>query len=202
MDDYADNGMIGYVRDRSEAAQGRDGGVSREARRSYGALTRFGVEETEIHTDFGWDAKVNYPSLKTAMDRCERSGKVLVMPDATHLGGSIRSIRATVKAIQDRGIPLILVHEKADTREDGGLFFRLADSLSRVGYAETMGATQEGRKRSPSKSGNPSAMTPKLAALAKKKLADKAPARQIAADIGVSLSTFYKWMRREGISPS
>ena len=164
------------------------------------ALERTGCER--IYDDVGSGRATDRPGLSQALDAA-REGDALVVWKLDRIGRSLPHVVGLVGDLQKRGVGLKVLTGDVDTttatgRLVFGIFATLAEFERDLIHARTMAGLAAARARGRA-GGRPRVMTkPKLKA-AMTMMADRDnAARDIAAELGVSLSTLYAYVDARG----
>ena len=173
-------------------------GVSHDVERD--ALARTGCER--IYDDVCSGRATDRPGLSKALDAA-REGDALVVWKLDRIGRSLPHVVGLVGDLQKRGVGLKVLTGDVDTttatgRLAFGIFATLAEFERDLIHERTMAGLAAARARGRA-GGRPRVMTkPKLKA-AMTMMADRDnAARDIAAEIGVSLSTLYAYVDARG----
>jgi DNA invertase Pin-like site-specific DNA recombinase len=159
------------------------------------ALTKAGCEK--LFSDVASGATVDRPGLNEAIEFA-RSGDVIVVYRLDRLGRSLAHLIATVKQLEDRGIGFKSLSETIDTTSSAGrLIFSIFGALAEFERnlirertnAGLAAARQRGRV-----GGRPRSMSTDKLAAAKKLLAGGTPPKDVAAMLGLSIGTLYRWL--------
>jgi DNA invertase Pin-like site-specific DNA recombinase len=164
------------------------------------ALARTGCER--IYDDVCSGRATDRPGLSKALDAA-REGDVLVVWKLDRIGRSLPHVVGLVGDLQKRGVGLKVLTGDVDTttapgRLVFGIFATLAEFERDLIHERTMAGLAAARARGRA-GGRPRVMTkPKLKA-AMTMMADRDnAARDIAAELGVSLSTLYAYVDARG----
>jgi DNA invertase Pin-like site-specific DNA recombinase len=164
------------------------------------ALARTGCER--IYDDVCSGRATDRPGLSKALDAA-REGDALVVWKLDRIGRSLPHVVGLVGDLQKRGVGLKVLTGDVDTttatgRLVFGIFATLAEFERDLIHARTMAGLAAARARGRA-GGRPRVMTkPKLKA-AMTMMADRDnAARDIAAELGVSLSTLYAYVDARG----
>jgi DNA invertase Pin-like site-specific DNA recombinase len=164
------------------------------------ALARTGCER--IYDDVCSGRATDRPGLSKALDAA-REGDALVVWKLDRIGRSLPHVVGLVGDLQKRGVGLKVLTGDVDTttatgRLVFGIFATLAEFERDLIYERTMAGLAAARARGRA-GGRPRVMTkPKLKA-AMTMMADRDnAARDIAAELGVSLSTLYAYVDARG----
>jgi DNA invertase Pin-like site-specific DNA recombinase len=164
------------------------------------ALARTGCER--IYDDVCSGRAIDRPGLSKALDAA-REGDALVVWKLDRIGRSLPHVVGLVGDLQKRGVGLKVLTGDVDTttatgRLVFGIFATLAEFERDLIHERTMAGLAAARARGRA-GGRPRVMTkPKLKA-AMTMMADRDnAARDIAAELGVSLSTLYAYVDARG----
>jgi DNA invertase Pin-like site-specific DNA recombinase len=183
--------LIGYMRVSTA-------GQSLELQRD--ALTLAGCER--IHEDVCSGTVADRPGLGRALEVL-RAGDALVVWKLDRIGRSLAHIVAFVGALQERGIGLKVLTGGIDTTSPTGrlvfgLFATLAEFERDLIHERTMAGLAAARARG-RLGGRPRLMTRAKLKAAMALMADPAnAAKDVAAELGISLSTLYAYVDGKG----
>ncbi|WP_122646143.1 recombinase family protein [Enterococcus mediterraneensis] len=144
-----------------------------------------------------FDQDENQYDLENVLAQLE-SGDTLVVCDLHRLGRSTRQLTDLTREFQDRGINLVSLAEKIDTREPmGEIYFRLMDGLANMECAlikeRTLVGLNNARKKG--KIGGRPKIDPKIVKKIRRLYYEKKETIQyISAKCGVSVGTCYKYI--------
>lgn len=164
------------------------------------ALTKAGCERT--FTDRLSGAAPKRPGLSGALSHL-RSGDALVVWKLDRLGRTVRQLVEFVEELQEQGIAFRSLTDGIDTTTPSGRFFfhvmaALAE-MERDLLRERTNAGLAAAKARGRKGGRKPTLTPEQLAYAKKLLQDPdAEKAAVARSLGVSRSTLYRSLQREG----
>jgi DNA invertase Pin-like site-specific DNA recombinase len=186
--------MIGYMRV-STADQSLD--LQRDA------LLAAGVAEDRVYHDVCSGRAVERPGLAHALD-VARDGDALVAWKLDRIGRSLPHVVGLVGDLQKRGVGLKVLTGDIDTTTSTGrlvfgLFATLAEFERDLIHERTMAGLAAARARG-RKGGRPRVMTRQKLRAAMALMADRDnAARDVAQQLGVSLSTLYAYVDAKGV---
>lgn len=159
------------------------------------ALKSAGCER--IFMDQMSGAKSDRPGLADALSHI-RQGDVLAVWKLCRLGRRVRDLVAIVGELEQRGVGLKSLTEPIDTTTTSGrmifhVFAALAEAERQSIRERTIAGLRAARARGRI-GGRPRTMTPEKVSAAERLLRDGTPPRDVAAVIGVSLPTLYRWV--------
>jgi DNA invertase Pin-like site-specific DNA recombinase len=159
------------------------------------ALKAAGCER--IFTDQMSGARGDRPGLAQALCHA-RGGDTLVVWRLDRLGRSVRDLIEIVTDLERRGIGFKSLTETIDTATPNGrlvfyVFGALAEAERQANRDRTIAGLRAARARG-RVGGRPRAMTPEKVDAAERLLRDGTPPRDVAAIVGVSLPTLYRWV--------
>jgi len=162
------------------------------------ALEGAGVER--IFQESASGASRDRPQLEAALDYV-RAGDTLVVWRLDRLGRSLSHLLSVVEDLTERGVHLRSVQESIDTGTATGrmtlaIFGALAEFERELIQERTRAGLAAARARG-RKGGRPSVMTPAKARSAKALIKAETPLSEVAASLGVSRATLYRWLERE-----
>ena len=137
------------------------------------------------------------PELKKALSYL-RDGDTLVVWKLDRLGRSVRKLIELTDELENRNINFKSLTDSIDTSTPAGrFFFHVMASLSEMERELLIERTQKGlaaaRKRGRI-GGRKRLMTPAKIDSAKKLLAAGSPPKEVAANLGISVPTLYRWL--------
>jgi DNA invertase Pin-like site-specific DNA recombinase len=159
------------------------------------ALKAAGCER--IFTDQMSGARGDRAGLAQALSHA-REGDTLVVWRLCRLGRSVRDLVGTIADLERRGIAFKSLTEAIDTTTASGrlvfhIFACLAEAERQSIRERTVAGLRAARARG-RVGGRPRAMTPEKVSAAERLLRDGTPPKDVAAVVGVSLPTLYRWV--------
>lgn len=185
--------LIGYMR---VSTADQNLGLQRDA------LIAAGVSPERIYEDVCSGRAVERPGLSRALE-VARDGDALVIWKLDRIGRSLPHVVGLVGDLQKRGIGLKVLTGDVDTttatgRLVFGIFATLAEFERDLIHERTMAGLAAARARGRS-GGRPRVMTRQKLKAAMALMADRDnPARDVAAQLGVSVSTLYAYVDAKG----
>ena len=159
------------------------------------ALTKVGCEK--IFDDKISGTRADRPGLARAMELL-RKDDTLVVWKLDRLGRSVKNLVDLVADLQKQGIHFKSLTDSIDTGTPSGrFFFHVMASLAEMERELTAERTRAGlevARQLGRKGGRKRQMTDSKIASAKKLLANGIPPRDVAANLGVSVPTLYRWI--------
>ena len=166
------------------------------------ALTKVGCEK--IFDDKISGSRAERPGLTRAMELL-RKDDTLVVWKLDRLGRSVKNLVDLVADLQKQGIHFKSLTDSIDTGTPSGrFFFHVMASLAEMERELTAERTRAGlevARQLGRKGGRKRQMTDSKIESAKKLLANGIPPRDVAANLGVSVPTLYRWIPASTISP-
>ncbi|MCF8199010.1 MAG: recombinase family protein [Sulfuritalea sp.] len=166
------------------------------------ALTKVGCEK--IFDDKISGTRADRPGLARAMELL-RKDDTLVVWKLDRLGRSVKNLVDLVADLQKQGIHFKSLTDSIDTGTPSGrFFFHVMASLAEMERELTAERTRAGlevARQLGRKGGRKRQMTDSKIESAKKLLANGIPPRDVAANLGVSVPTLYRWIPASTISP-
>ncbi len=166
------------------------------------ALTKVGCEK--IFDDKISGSRAERPGLTRAMELL-RKDDTLVVWKLDRLGRSVKNLVDLVADLQKQGIHFKSLTDSIDTGTPSGrFFFHVMASLAEMERELTAERTRAGLEVARllgRKGGRKRQMTDSKIESAKKLLANGIPPRDVAANLGVSVPTLYRWIPASTISP-
>ena len=166
------------------------------------ALTKVGCEK--IFEDKISGTRADRPGLARAMELL-RKDDTLVVWKLDRLGRSVKNLVDLVADLQKQGIHFKSLTDSIDTGTPSGrFFFHVMASLAEMEReltAERTRAGLEAARQLGRKGGRKRQMTDSKIESAKKLLANGIPPRDVAANLGVSVPTLYRWIPASTTSP-
>ncbi len=159
------------------------------------ALTRAGCER--VFEDTASGRITERPGLLQALDQL-RSGDTLVVWKLDRLGRSVKQLVDLVSGFERDGVNFVSITDAIDTSTPAGrFFFHVMASLAQMERELIVERTRAGLEAAQSRGtrvGRKPAMAESKVASAKKLLNSGMSARTVAADLGVSVATLYRWL--------
>ena len=178
--------LIGYAR---VSTQDQNLDMQREA------LKRAQCERIYEDTQSGRSA--DRPGLTKALEML-REGDTLVVWKLDRLGRSLKQLITLVEDLEGRRINFRSLTDNIDTSTPGGrFFFHVMASLAEMERELIVERTRAGLKAAREMGrvgGRRRLMTESKILSAKKLLESGLPAKEVAANLGVSLPTLYRWV--------
>jgi DNA invertase Pin-like site-specific DNA recombinase len=159
------------------------------------ALKAAGCER--IFTDQMSGARGDRAGLAQALSHA-REGDTLAVWRLCRLGRRVRDLVDVVADLERRGVGLKSLTEPIDTTTTSGklifhVFAALAEAERQAIRERTIAGLQAARKRG-RVGGRPRSMTPEKVSAAERLMRDGTPPKDVAAIVGVSLPTLYRWV--------
>jgi DNA invertase Pin-like site-specific DNA recombinase len=146
--------------------------------------------------DFCYSFKL-YRPLAMALEMLRRDD-TLVVWKLDRLGRSLKQLLSLAEDLEGRGVHFRSLTDSIDTHTAAGrFFFHVMGSLAEMERELTIERTQAGLKAARAMGrigGRKRLITDSKIASAKKLLANGVTAREVAANLGVSLPTLYRWI--------
>ena len=186
--------LVGYMR---VSTADQNLGLQRDA------LVAAGISPDRIYEDVCSGRAVDRPGLARALD-VARNGDALVIWKLDRIGRSLPPVVGLVGDLQKRGVGLKVLTGDVDTttvtgRLVFGIFATLAEFERDLIHERTMAGLAAARARGRS-GGRPRVMTRQKLKAAMALMADRDnSARDVAAQLGVSLSTLYAYVDANGL---
>lgn len=166
------------------------------------ALTKAGCDK--IFDDKISGSRAERPGLARAMELL-RKDDTLVVWKLDRLGRSVKNLVDLVADLQKQGIHFKSLTDSIDTGTPSGrFFFHVMASLAEMERELTAERTRAGlevARQLGRKGGRKRQMTDSKIESAKKLLANGIPPRDVAANLGVSVPTLYRWIPASTTSP-
>ena len=185
--------LVGYMR---VSTADQNLGLQRDA------LVAAGISPDRIYEDVCSGRAIDRPGLARALD-VARDGDALVIWKLDRIGRSLPHVVGLVGDLQKRGVGLKVLTGDVDTttatgRLVFGIFATLAEFERDLIHERTMAGLAAARARGRS-GGRPRVMTRQKLKAAMALMADRDnAARDVAAQLGVSLSTLYAYVDANG----
>lgn len=159
------------------------------------ALTKAGCEK--IFDDKLSGTRADRPGLARAMEAL-RKDDTLVVWKLDRLGRSVKNLVDLVSDLQKQGVNFKSLTDSIDTGSPSGrFFFHVMASLAEMERELTAERTRAGlevARQLGRKGGRKRQMTDSKIESAKKLLATGVPPRDVAANLGISVPTLYRWI--------
>jgi DNA invertase Pin-like site-specific DNA recombinase len=159
------------------------------------ALLKAGCER--IYNDTMSGSRAERPGLAQALDLV-RSGDTLIVWKLDRLGRSVKNLIDLVSHLEHQGAHFKSITDGIDTSTTSGrFFFHVMASLAQMERELIVERTKAGleiAKQSGRKGGRKRVMTDNKLEAAKKLLATGTPPKDVAATLGVSIPTLYRWL--------
>jgi DNA invertase Pin-like site-specific DNA recombinase len=150
----------------------------------------------KIYEDVISGKQADRPGLAMALEML-RGGDTLIVWKLDRLGRSLKQLISLTEDLERRGIHFRSLTDSIDTQTTAGrFFFHVMASLAEMERELTIERTQAGLKAAKTMGrigGRKRLMTDSKIASAKKLLANGVSAREVAANLGVSVPTLYRW---------
>jgi DNA invertase Pin-like site-specific DNA recombinase len=142
-------------------------------------------------------ARTDRDGLQQALEQL-REGDTLVVWKLDRLGRSVKNLVFLVADLQQRGVQVRSLTDAIDTATPAGrFFFHVMASLAEMERDLAIERTRAGlaaAKRLGRTGGRRRRMTESKVSSARKLLASGVPPRDVAANLGVSVPTLYRWV--------
>lgn len=166
------------------------------------ALSAAGVDPARVYSDklTGTSTREQRAGLAAVLDYA-REGDTIVVVGIDRLGRNAAEVMLTVRDLAERGITLRSLREGIDTsnatgRMIAGVLASLAE-LELELQRERRAASRAARKARDMPIGRPRALTAEQIALAERMRASGEPVPTIAAAVGVSRATLYRYLAED-----
>jgi len=163
------------------------------------ALTEAGCEK--IFEDHASGTRENRPGLAQALEHLRRKD-TLVIWKLDRLGRSLKHLITLVEDLSARGVNFRSLTDNIDTSATmGRFFFHMMGSLAEMERELIVERTRAGLKAALARGrhgGRRRRLTESKIDSAKKLLAGGISAREVAANLGVSVPTLYRWIPAAG----
>ncbi len=151
----------------------------------------------KIYEDTISGAKRERPGLDRALEHL-RAGDTLVVWKLDRLGRSVKDLVEMVGELEKRGVHFQSVTDSIETATPAGrFFFHVMASLAQMERELLVERTRAGLDAARAQGrvgGRKRAMTDSKLEAAKKLLASGAAPREVAANLGISVPTLYRWI--------
>lgn len=178
--------LIGYAR---VSTQDQNLTLQREA------LINAGCEK--VFEDKVSGTRADRPGLSKTLEML-REGDTLVVWKLDRLGRSVKQLVDMVSELNKQGIQFKSLTDSIDTGTTSGrFFFQVMASLAEMERELTIERTRAGlevAKKLGRKGGRKPKMTDSKIESAKKLLSSGVPPKEVAKNLGVSVSTLYRWL--------
>ena len=159
------------------------------------ALTRSGCEKTFDDTMSG--KVTDRPGLQKALEQL-RKGDTLIVWKLDRLGRSVKQLVDLVSSVEKEGITFVSLTDSIDTSTPAGrFFFHVMASLAEMERELTVERTRAGLETARQHGrigGRKRVMTDGKVKAARSLLASGLPPQDVAANLGVSVATLYRWL--------
>lgn len=165
----------------------------------HSALNLAGCDK--VFEDYASGAKTDREGLRDALEYV-RSGDTLVVWKLDRLGRSMKGLIELAGALNERGINLESITDGIDTNTAAGrFFFHIMAALATMERELILERTRAGlaaAREAGRVGGRPRKMTTVKARSAQRLLDAGTPPREVAATLGVSVATVYRYTKRSG----
>lgn len=148
-------------------------------------------------------ARADRPGLQEALSHL-RNGDVLAVYKLDRLGRSVKDLVTLVNELEAKGIHFQSLTDQIDTSTPAGrFFFHVMASLAQMErelIVERTRAGLEAAKKQGRTGGRRRKMTDSKLESARKLLAAGTPPKDVAANLGVSIPTLYRWLPADNAS--
>lgn len=152
---------------------------------------------TKIYQDKASGKKSNRPGLETALEVL-RKDDTLVVWKLDRLGRTVKSLIEFVNELQQKGVHFKSITDNIDTSTPSGrFFFHVMASLAEMEHELLVERTKAGltiAKERGRIGGRKRKMTDSKLESAKKLLLSGLAPREVAENLGVSVTTLYRWI--------
>ncbi|WP_422136057.1 recombinase family protein [Endozoicomonas sp. ALD040] len=156
---------------------------------------------TKIYEDKASGTQSNREGLKLAFEVL-RDGDTLVVWKLDRLGRSARSLITLVNELEQQDCHFVSLTDSIDTTTTAGrFFFHVMASLAQMERELIVERTKAGLETARQRGkigGRKRQMTDSKIEAAKKLLTDGIPPKEVAANLGVSVPTLYRWLPASG----
>ncbi|WP_291522102.1 recombinase family protein [Acidithiobacillus sp.] len=151
----------------------------------------------KVYEDAMSGLRADRPGLARALDAL-REGDTLVVWKLDRLGRSVKGLVELVESLQAQGIQFRSLTDAIDTSTPSGrFFFHVMASLAQMErelIAERTKAGLAAARKAGRVGGRKRSMTPAKIEAARTLMQQGTPARDVAATLGVSVPTLYRWV--------
>ena len=151
----------------------------------------------KVYEDAMSGLRADRPGLAAAMEQL-RDGDTLVVWKLDRLGRSVKGLVELVESLQAQGIQFRSLTDAIDTSTPSGrFFFHVMASLAQMErelIAERTKAGLAAARKAGRVGGRKRSMTPAKIEAARTLMQQGTPARDVAATLGVSVPTLYRWV--------
>jgi DNA invertase Pin-like site-specific DNA recombinase len=150
-----------------------------------------------VYEDAMSGLRADRPGLAQAMEQL-REGDALVVWKLDRLGRTVKGLVELVESLQAQGVGFRSLTDAIDTSSPSGrFFFHVMASLAQMErelIAERTKAGLAAARKAGRIGGRKRSMTPAKIEAARTLLVQGTPARDVAASLGVSVPTLYRWV--------
>jgi len=183
--------LIGYAR---VSTQDQNLELQRQALQAAGCA--------KVYEDAMSGLRADRPGLALAMELL-REGDTLVVWKLDRLGRSVKGLVDLVESLQAKGIQFKSLTDAIDTSTPSGrFFFHVMASLAQMErelIAERTKAGLAAARKAGRVGGRKRSMTPAKIEAARTLMQQGTPAKDVAATLGVSVPTLYRWVPAGGM---
>ncbi|CQR42196.1 site-specific DNA recombinase; e14 prophage [Thiomonas sp. CB3] len=156
----------------------------------------------KVYEDAMSGLRADRPGLAQAMEQL-REGDTLVVWKLDRLGRTVKGLVELVESLQAQGIQFRSLTDAIDTSSPSGrFFFHVMASLAQMErelIAERTKAGLQAARKAGRIGGRKRSMTPAKVETARTLMAQGTPAKDVAATLGVSVPTLYRWVPVAGV---
>ena len=178
--------LIGYAR---VSTQDQNLELQRQALQTAGCA--------KVYEDAMSGLRADRPGLGLAMEQL-REGDTLVVWKLDRLGRTVKGLVELVESLQTQGIQFRSLTDAIDTSSPSGrFFFHVMASLAQMErelIAERTKAGLAAARKAGRVGGRKRSMTPAKVEAARTLMQQGTPAKDVAATLGVSVPTLYRWV--------
>ncbi|MHB1642289.1 MAG: recombinase family protein [Acidithiobacillus sp.] len=178
--------LIGYAR---VSTQDQNLELQRQALQTAGCA--------KVYEDAMSGLRADRPGLASAMEQL-REGDTLVVWKLDRLGRTVKGLVELVESLQTQGIQFRSLTDAIDTSSPSGrFFFHVMASLAQMErelIAERTKAGLAAARKAGRVGGRKRSMTPAKIEAARTLMQQGTPAKDVAATLGVSVPTLYRWV--------